>query len=213
MTSAPGDLAAAWNRFKRHWRVFVLAQLAIVAAWVLLELAVVAVHRAPLPAIVYRGAWLALHLGFLWCFGGIMAGLHAAAARAASGSPPPTLRFAFSRFDRAWTYLLGAVLYWIPVLAGLCLAIVPGVALAVRWGLFRFVLADRSTSALASLREADSLSASNRWPLFRVVAISIALNLAGAALLGVGLLIAFPVTLLMRADYFLALRRSTDPHG
>ena len=106
-------------------------------------------------------------------------------------------------------YLLGAVLYWIPVLAGLCLAIVSGVALAVRWCLFRFVLAEGSTTAFDSLREADSLSASNRWLLLRVVAISTALNLAGAAVLGVGLLVTFPVTLLMRADYFLGLRHAS----
>lgn len=209
MTDAGANhLDIAWALFRRHWRVFALAELAVVAAWLLLEIVVVAVHRLPLPAAVGTAAWVVLHLGFLWLFCALMTGIHAMALQAVDGGVP-LARTVFSRLDGGLHYLAASLLYWPAVLVGLCLAIVPGVVVATRWGLFRWVLADAPGTAVASLQEASSMSSTHRWVLARVLALSVALNLGGAALLGVGLLIAFPVTLLLRARYFRGLQQPT----
>ena len=204
-----GRLAGAWRLFKQHWPVFVVAQLAIGAAWVVLEAAVVALHRAAPNASVYRGLWLALHLGFLWFSSGVAAGIHVMALQAVDGDTP-AFRTAFRRFDRAGSYLLASAIYWPAVLAGVCLGILPGFALAARGTLFRFVLAEEPRRAWSSLRTANALSTSQRWTLVRLLALSAALNLAGAAVLGVGLLIAFPVTVILRAGHFRRLRPITN---
>lgn len=206
IATAGSHLEVAWRLFKRHWTSFVLAELAIVAAWLALELAVVAVHRASIPTTAGWVAWLALHLGFLWLFCELMAGIHAMALRAVDGGVP-VFTAGLGDFERGRSYVMASLLYWTAILAGLCLAIVPGIVVAVRWALFRFALADESCSALTSLHEAASLSTSHGWRLFRLLALSAALNVAGAALLGFGLLIAFPVTVMLRAGYFRALQQ------
>jgi uncharacterized membrane protein len=175
---------------------------------VALELAVIAVHQSPIPPAVGTVAWLALHIGFLWFFCALMAGIHTMALQAVAGD---VLAFgtALSRFDRGQSYLMASLLYWAAVLTGLGLAIVPGIVVAVRWALFRFVLADETHSVLASLHEAASVSAFRRWQLFRVLALSTALNLAGVAMLGIGLLLTLPVTVILRASYFRALQQQS----
>jgi len=198
-------MRTAWALFQRHWAAFLLAQLAIAAAWLVLELAVVTAHGSGLPAAIYWPVWVCLHLAFIWVFCGLMAGIHAMALRAVDGGVP-SFAIAASHIDRGTTYLLTALLYWTAVLAGLCLALIPGVVAAVQWSPFRFVLDDPARTVRSSLREARLLTASRRWLAFRVLATSTVLNLAGAALLGVGLLVAFPLTILYRAIHFRALQ-------
>ena len=205
-------LFIAWDLFKRHWAAFLLAELAIVFAWIALEIAVVIAHRSGMPAPVGRAVWLCLHVGFLWTFCGLIAVIHAMALEAVDGVAP-TFTAASGRFRRAPSYLLASFLYWAAVVIGLCLAVVPGVIVAVRWALFRFVLATKAQSALTSLHESASLSSLQRWRLFRVLALCAVLNLAGAAVLGLGLLIAFPVTVILRASHFRDLQRQVGDAG
>jgi uncharacterized membrane protein len=207
MTSASKThFLAAWGLFKQHWGAFLLAQLAIVSAWLVLEIAVVTAHWSGMPSVAYWPVWLSLHLAFLWVFCGLVVGMYFMALQAVDGEVP-TFATAVSRLDRGKTYLLASLLYWAAVVGGLCLAVIPGIIAAVKWSPYRFVLAGDSHSGLSALHEAALLTTKRRWQLFRVLAVSAALNLAGAALLGIGLLVAFPVGLMLRASYFRALQQ------
>lgn len=205
-SASKSHLRAAWRLFKRHWQAFVLAQLAVVSAWIALEVAVVTAHWSGIPPVVYWPVWLCLHLAFFWLLCGLMTGIYSMALQAVDGGVP-TFATTFSRLDHGKTYFLTSLVYWGAVVGGLCLALVPGVIAAVRWSLFRFALVGNTHSVLPSLRESASLSVSQRWQLFRVLCVSAALNLAGVAVLGVGLLISFPVTLMLRASHFRALQQ------
>jgi hypothetical protein len=59
-----------------------------------------------------------------------------------------------------------------------------------------------------ALRDAGALSRGRWWALGRLMALVIAFNVAGAALLGVGILVTFPVSLLALAAMFRALQRA-----
>jgi hypothetical protein len=83
--------------------------------------------------------------------------------------------------------------------------------LAVRYALFGQVLADRPGSALDALREAASLAQGRWWALFGSLLAVAVCNLAGAAMLGLGLLISFPVGLLATASLFRGLQQQTAP--
>jgi hypothetical protein len=108
MTSAAkSHLRTAWALFERHWFAFLQAQLAVVSAWVVLEIAVVTVHEAGLPSVAYWLLWLCLHLAFLWVFCGLMAGIHSMALQAVDGGAP-TFATAVSRLDRGTTYFLSS---------------------------------------------------------------------------------------------------------
>lgn len=207
MTSvARSHLRTAWELLEHHWVAFLLAQLTIVAAWVALEIAVVAAHRSGIPAIAYWPLWSCLHLAFFWLFCGLMAGIHRMALQAVDGGIP-TFATAVSRFDQGNSYLLTSLLYWVVVTGGLVLAVIPGLVVAVTLAPFRFLLVEGSQNGLSSLREAALLSASHRWQIFRTLFVSAALNLGGAAFLGLGLLVTFPLTVLLRASQFRALQQ------
>jgi hypothetical protein len=188
-------LRRAWSVFKASPSVFVGATLLLFASWVALELAVVALYRFGVVP------WLLLHLAFLIGFSGLLAGFHAMAQQAVDGKRP-RLRDLASRLERGPSFLLASVIYGGAVVAGLALLVVPGIYIAVRFALFGHVLAARAVSAPAALRGAAALS-SGRWRSVGTCWLAaLALNLAGAALLGVGILVTFPVSLLATASVF-----------
>jgi len=209
--SATHDFRAAWRLFKFRWRVLCCAVLALFATWALLEIIVIGVSlsAASLNLTVF-GATInvILHLGFLVIFSGLLLGLHRIALDIVEGGDPSLSLLTYSIADGP-AYLLALTLYWTMVAAGM-LMVVPGVFVAVRYAFFGQILASKPISALAALREAASL-AENRWrALFSLFLIAAALNLAGACLLGIGLMVSYPVTLLATTQRFCSLRREAE---
>jgi uncharacterized membrane protein len=189
-----------WQRFNTSRRVFLISTLALLASWASLEVAVVALQRGGVALNV------ALHLGFLVLFSGLMVGIHRIALDVVDGQPP-TLNGLTRVLHRAPGFLLAASLYSLGAVAGLLLFVVPGVYVAVRYALFGHALADGDKSAVEALREAGDLSRSRWWSVCRFLALLLACNLAGAALLGLGLLVSFPVSLVASASFFRTLQQ------
>lgn len=190
----------AWKAFKSHPRVFVVSMLILFASWVALEVAVVALHRFGLVV------WLVLHLAFFVFFSGLMLGLHRVALETVDGKAPKVTDLT-ALLERGPTFLLAFCIYSVAVIGGLVLLIVPGIYLAVRYALFGQIIATRSTSAFAAFRDAAALSDGRFATVFAVLLIAFLLNLAGAAFLGLGLLITFPVSLLATSDLYRSLQR------
>ena len=93
------------------------------------------------------------------------------------------------------SYLAVSFIYGFLVTVGLILLVVPGVYLAVRYGLAGFVVADgRTADILGSFRESSELTRGNRWGLFLFGLALLLLNLMGAILFGVGLLVTLPMS-------------------
>ena len=175
--------------------------LALFASWVALEVAVIFLQR--LGIVV----WLLLHLAFFVFFAGLMAGLLRIASRAAENQAPE-LTDLTALLGRGPTLLLAFCIYFLAVVGGLILLVVPGIYLAARYAFFGQVVATKSTSAVQSLRDAGAFSEGNWWTLGLFLALILLLNLAGAAFLGIGLLVTFPVSLLAMADLHRSLHQS-----
>src|SRR5713101_106380 len=191
----------AWRTFKSCPRVFVISMLILFASWVALELAVVALHRFEIVV------WLVLHLVFLLLFSGLLVGCDAIALQAARGEAPKVISLT-ALLKRGPTFFLAFCIYAVAVVGGLALLVVPGIYVAVRYALFGQVLATKPASALEALRDAAALSHGRWWTICGTVLMAFLLNLAGAALLGVGLVITFPVSLLAISSLYLSLQRS-----
>ena len=192
----------AWRAFKAQPAVFVISMLVLFASWVVLELSVVALHRLGL--IV----WLVLHLAFFLSFSGLVVGFHRIALEAVDGKEPKLANLT-ALLGRGPTFLLAFCIYVVVVLGGFALLIVPGIYLVVRYALFGHVLAAGPTSGLEALRDAAALSRGRWWTVCIVMLMALLLNLAGAAFLGLGLLITFPVSLLATSNLYRSLQRST----
>lgn len=205
MSSSPVfHVRAGWRVFWAAPRVLVISELLLFGSWVILETSVMLLHRfGPLPNIL-------LHLAFLWVFFGLLAGMHGIAHDLLDGGAPDVRRLA-SRLDRGLTFLLALCLYLLAVAVGLVLMVAPGIHVAARYALFGHSLAERRTSALGALREAGSVSRGRWRESFALMLLTAGLNLAGAALLGLGILVSFPVTLLANASFYRSLSRSAAP--
>ncbi len=192
----------AWAAFKANWRVFVRSVLILFGTWVSLEVAVVAVHRwGVIPN-------LALHLGFLFLFSGLMVGIQSMALQVVDGFVP-TLRSLPALLERGPSFLFACCLYIVAVACGFLLLVVPGVYLGVRYAPFGYVIGSRQVSGLEALREAGALTQDRWWKVCSFLLVLLALNLAGAALLGLGLLVSFPVSLLAVSSFLRNLEHLT----
>jgi uncharacterized membrane protein len=191
-----------WRLFKSRASVFVVSMLLLFLSWVVLEIAVVFLHRLGLPV------WLVPHLAWLFLFSGMLVGLHVMALKSVDGEIP-RVGDLFGSLERGPAYLLALSIYCLAVSGGLALLIVPGIYLAIRYCLFAQVITDTSASALAALRKAAALAHGNWTPLGALFLIAFLLNIAGMALLGIGLIISFPVSLLAIAGFYRSLQPAT----
>ena len=174
--------------------------LILFASWVALEVAVITLQRFGIVV------WLVLHFAFFVFFSGLMAGLHRMALETVEGKAPRLANLT-ALLGRGPTFLLAFCIYLVAVLSGLVLLVVPGIYVAVRYALFGQILAARSTTALEALRDAAALSEGRWWMLCVFLLLVLFLNLAGAAVLGLGLLITFPVSLLAASDLYRSIQQ------
>ena len=167
-------------------------------SWVVLEIAVVFLHRLGL------AVWLVLHFAWLFLFAGMMVGLHVMALKSVDGEIP-RVGDLFASLERGPAYLLALGVYCLAVTVGLMLLLIPGIYLAIRYCLFAQVITDTSASALAALRKAAALAHGNWVPVGVLFLIAFLLNIAGMAILGIGFIISFPVSLLAIAGFYRSL--------
>lgn len=191
-----------WRLFQSYASAFVLSMLLLFLSWIVLEIAVVFLYRLGF------AVWLVLHLAWLFLFSGMLVGLHVMALRSIDGETP-RIGDLFASLDRGPAYLLALGIYFLAVSCGLALLIVPGIYLAIRSCLFAQIITDTAASALPSLRKAAQLAHGNWAPLGALFLIAFLLNIGGMALLGIGLVISFPVSLLAIAGFYRSLRPAT----
>lgn len=111
----------------------------------------------------------------------------------------------FSQSHLFWKYLWASIVYGFAVVVGFILLIVPGVYMALKYGLYRYVIVDRpELSAMDALKESARLTDGIKWDLF-VFSLALAgINILGFIALGIGLLYTIPVS----AMAYVALYRS-----
>ena len=188
-----------WRLFKSHASAFVVSMLLLFLSWIVLEIAVVFLHRLGF------AIWLTLHLAWLFLFAGMLVGLHVMALKSVDGEIP-RVGDLFASLERGPAYLLALSIYCLAVSGGLVLLIVPGIYLAVRYSLFAQIITDTSAAALPALRKAAALARGSWASLSALFLIAFLLNIAGMALLGIGLIISFPVSLLAIAGFYRSLQ-------
>jgi hypothetical protein len=189
----------AWIAFKRHYGLFAAALLTIIGAWVALEVLVFAGQRL---GFLW---WAIAHLAFLTFFAGMQVGIIRMCLALYDGGQP-TFADLFS-VPTLWPiYLAGQLLYLALVAIGLVLMVVPGVYLAVRYALFGFRIATGETTLQCSFQESAALTAGTRTYLLGILIALFLLNVLGASVLGLGLFITVPLSVLTMTAVYRQLR-------
>jgi hypothetical protein len=185
----------AWPVFKKRFGLFTAVLLTILAAWVVLEIVVIAGQRF---GIVL---WTVMHLAFLIFFAGIELGLLQICMALGEGNEP-AFADTFACLPLGPKFLAAQLLYLLMVVIGLGLLIVPGVFLGARCALFGFCFAGGQTNVLRCFQQSALLTKGATAGLAWTLLALLVLNLVGASLLALGLFVSVPVSLLVMTDVY-----------
>jgi hypothetical protein len=98
-----------------------------------------------------------------------------------------------------WKYLGGSILYFLIVLGGLILLIVPGIVWALKYSQYGFLIVDRKMGPVEAIKASGRITDDAKWDLFLLNLLFFGVILLGAIALGVGLLVAVPIVMIARA--------------
>jgi hypothetical protein len=180
----------AWSAFKENFGLFTAILLTFIAAWVILEIAVIQGQRF---GIVW---WSAAHLIFLLFFAGIQVGFIRACLDLYDGKTPSFID-TFRSLNRGLKFLSGQVLYVLITVVGLVLFILPGIYFAVRYVFLVFCQVENEEALSQNFQQSAIRSNGNMAYLFGVSLSLLFLNILGACFLGVGLFVTIPFSSLM----------------
>jgi hypothetical protein len=180
----------AWPIFKKRFGLFTAVLLTIFGAWVALEIVVIAGQRL---GIVL---WAVAHLAFLVFVAGLEVGFLQICLALCDGGEP-TFADIFTHLSLGPKFLAGQILYLLVVVIGLLLLVVPGVYLSVRYALFGLCMAAGETNLVRSFQQSAILSMGRRTYLLWILISLFVLNTVGACVLGLGLFITAPLSVLM----------------
>lgn len=188
--SASQAFSFAWISFNKRYGLFLVIVSTTFAAWIALEIVVIAGHRFGILL------WTVAHLAFVLFFASVEIGFLKICLRLYDGGEPKIADM-FAPWPLALKFLAGQVFFVLMVAVGLLLLLVPGVYLAVRYALFGFCMADNGANLMEGFRQSATLTAGTWMNLFTIFAALIMLNILGASLMGLGLFITLPVSALV----------------
>ena len=193
----------AWPAFRKHYRFFSVVLLTVFAAWIALEIVVIAGQRFGILL------WAIAHFAFLSFFASVEIGVVQACLELYDGNDLK-IADAFAHWSLGLKFLVGQIFFLLIVVVGLMLLIVPGVYLGVRYALFGFCMAEAQaeTDLRRSFHQSAILSAGVWTGLFEVLAALLLFNVLGACLLGLGLFITVPLSALVTTGIY----RQLSPH-
>ncbi len=134
----------------------------------------------------------------------IMFGFIVITLRAVDGMPVDWEQF-FSIDRRFVSYLIGLLLYGVMVLVGVLAFVVPGIYLAIRYGFFWYVIIDGRKGVMESFQESARITDGVKWQIVLFGMTSMVVIFLGMVCLGVGVLVAVPVTMLASAHLYRVL--------
>lgn len=95
--------------------------------------------------------------------------------------------------------ILGSLIYAFVVIFGFILLVIPGIWLGTRLQFFRLLIVDRNLRATDALAESWKITKGHVWHLLGLFLVLIVMNILGALLMGIGLLVTAPITMLVMA--------------
>ena len=98
--------------------------------------------------------------------------------------------------ETLWYYILGTILYTLLVFVGLILLVFPGIIWGIKYHYYSFLIVDKGMKPMEALKRSGVITMGYKWHLLGFFLLLGLLNLVGALIIGVGLLVSVPVSLL-----------------
>jgi uncharacterized membrane protein len=106
-------------------------------------------------------------------------------------------------------YLLAEIIFGVMFTIGLVFLVVPGIIVAVVFGLYAYVIVDRGAGPIEALSRSAEITKGVRMDLFIFGLLLIGINILGALVLLVGLLISVPISMVAGASVYRQLDAQT----
>lgn len=175
-----------WAKLKEHWLFFVLAYTTVfLVSGVFSGLA-----EGPYKEIEPTAGILSL-IGYLlrvW----LNFNLLVAIIRLFDGAKPEW-RDLFVWREETISYFGASILYGLMVLIGCLFFLIPGIYLAVKYGFYGYLIADKKLGAFDALKMSGQLTEGVKWLIVGYTFAAFGVILLGMLALGVGLFVAIPV--------------------
>ncbi|RJQ56362.1 MAG: hypothetical protein C4526_01930 [Nitrospiraceae bacterium] len=104
-----------------------------------------------------------------------------------------------SSFDILVTFVTGSVLYFLIILGGILLLIIPGVVWGVKFSLFPYFIVDKGLGPVQALKASAEATTGAKWDLFLFGLLLGLINVAGALCFLVGLFATVPTSMIAYA--------------
>lgn len=197
-------IAKGWVEFKTHAGLSVAALASLFLAWVTLEVLVVVTHE--LGAVVN----FAIHFVYLVAASGLELGFVRVTLEIVDGKSP-VFSDLFGYMRRGPHFLAAKLLYLLLLALGLISLGIPGLWLGTRYSLFPGLMADGQRNPVEALKASSSKVRGRTGRVFLILLALLLLNVLGACLLGLGLLVTIPTTMFALANLYRQLGRDTLP--
>jgi uncharacterized membrane protein len=119
---------------------------------------------------------------------------------------PATYKDIVPSADILWRYCLASVLSALAIIGGLILFILPGIYVAIRLMMVRFLILDGS-GVRESLQQSFDMTKGAEWKLLGFMVALILINVLGMLALIVGLLVTIPISMMASAQVYLLLKK------
>jgi len=103
-----------------------------------------------------------------------------------------------SQYKLFFRYLFASFIYGLITFLGFILLIVPGIILLIRLGFFDYLIIDKNSKIIESLKRSWEITKGNTWNLFLLYFLFALINILGAFALIVGLFWSIPTTVVAR---------------
>ncbi len=127
-----------------------------------------------------------------------------------AGQPVTWKMLVGESWETLYRFALAAILAAIFVMIGFVLLVVPGFIVQTMLMLFMYTVLDKHMGPVEALKESKRLTKGSRWNLFFLLLILMVFNIIGAAIVGLGLLVTMPMTMLILAYVYRKLDRRDD---
>jgi len=120
----------------------------------------------------------------------------------------PKISDIFSQYHLFFKYFLASILYTLISILGYLLLIIPGVIFSIRLCFFGYLIVDKNSGVIESLKKSWEITKGNTWNLFILLILLVLINILGFLALVIGLFWAIPTSLLAQAFVYRKLSES-----
>jgi uncharacterized membrane protein len=119
-----------------------------------------------------------------------------------------------SSFNLLATFAVGSVLYFLIILGGLLLLIIPGIIWGIKFSLFSYFIVDKGLGPVQALKASAAATMGAKWDLFLFGLLLLLINIAGALCFLIGLFATVPTSMIAYAYVYRKLsvnKAATEP--